>query len=118
MATFSHKKQQTKVITSAGLAEQRTFDGSLSRGNSAVQLFRDKVRARNAVLRSQEAKDQLHDFVFGKTTENPLKEVNEEFEKKAKLLRTKKYVEVNIVSGRNFRDGYNITNEVNKANQE
>ena len=102
------RKTEQKFIDSAGKAEQVTFDSSIRRGASAVQIKQDKDKAKQEALNSVETKQKLMDFIFGKTTENPMDEINAKYGTKNQTLDKKKYKEINVVSAQMFKKAEEI----------
>lgn len=99
MAKRNAPKHTPKEQATFGASDEvKTFDSALKRGSSIIYIDENKKKAKELALKDPEFKQALEDFIFGRSDENPMEEINEEFKKKTKTLSNKKYKNVGIVS--------------------
>lgn len=58
--------------TFASRNEVSAFDDSTRKGESIIRLRAEKKHISDGILKNQDKAQQLKDFIFGKTSENPL----------------------------------------------
>jgi hypothetical protein len=94
MASYADKGQNaskgSKKFSSVGEGELKKWDSISKNGVKVTQIRAEQSRVKQEFLKKDGKKEQLMDFIFGKTEENPLDEINSEFE--SKLDKTKETV--------------------------
>lgn len=81
MATFNRKKGDSMEgrLGSAGKTHNRNEDKIRKAGATKTDVSAKIAAAKKEMLRNPETKQQLMDYILGKTDVNPLESVNENF---------------------------------------
>jgi len=84
MATFKRAKaiKPKETTSTAAINSTKNFDKAMKKGHSRVTIINEQQTKKIEALKNKETKKATLDYIFGKTDENPLDNINKSIDKK------------------------------------